>query len=146
MLTEDFHSGDDVTLSFLERTYRFSRRDFEQRVLRAALDLQLAIAPLDRSTRADLIEATIIGLLEHPRSEAGTHITNLVAAGLDDPIYWLRKLVFRSAWLDHRIKHGLVEVSFDETAGRFHITPGRYPLPTGEVPCFAVVTVPEDHR
>ena len=34
-------------------------------------------------------------------------------------VYWLRKLVFRSAYLDHRVKAGLLEVSFDEDTGSF---------------------------
>src|SRR5207244_11589727 len=29
-------------------------------------------------------------------------------------VYWLKKLVFRSAWLDHRVKEGLLEVDWDD--------------------------------
>ncbi len=40
-------------------------------------------------------------------------------------VYWLRKLVFRGAWLDHRVKAGLLDVSFDESTGTF-----GYRMPT----------------
>ena len=36
-------------------------------------------------------------------------------------VYWLRKLVFRGAYLDHRVKEGLLEVSFDEAVGRLRL-------------------------
>jgi hypothetical protein len=34
-------------------------------------------------------------------------------------VYWLRKLVFRGAWLDHRVKSGLLEVAWDEEKADF---------------------------
>jgi len=34
-------------------------------------------------------------------------------------VYWLRKLVFRGAWLDHRVKEGLLEVAWDDEAADF---------------------------
>lgn len=144
MNCEDFDSGDDVTLAFLGRTYSFTRADFEQRVLRAAVELELAERPLSRPVHADLITATIEGELADPHSHVGEHLVELCERDGEDPIYWLRKLVFRSAWLDHRIKHGLVEVQFDDTAGTFRIEPGRYPLPGAGHPSFAALTVPED--
>ncbi|MFM7694566.1 MAG: hypothetical protein ACKO7U_09745 [Actinomycetota bacterium] len=139
MIDEDFRSGDDIALAFLGRRYSFSRPDFEQRVLRAAVDLGLAAGRLSRATRADLVEAAIVGRLEAPRSAAGERLAELQAAGSEDPVYWLRKLVFRSAWIDHRIKHGLVDVAYDDAAAAFRIEPGRYPLPGYGHPSFAAV-------
>ncbi len=140
----DFHSGDDMTLAFLGCTYAFARADFEQRVLRAAVELELATRPLSRSAQADLVAAAIDGELTVPRSPTGELLVDLCGRDGEDPIYWLRKLVFRSAWLDHRIKHGLVEIEFDESVGAFRIEPGRYPLPGAGHPSFAALTVPED--
>jgi len=140
VIDEDFRSGDDIALAFLGRSYSFSRPDFEQRVLRAAVDLGLAAGRLSRATRADLVEAAIVGRLEAPRSAAGERLAELQAAGPEDPVYWLRKLVFRSAWIDHRIKHGLVDVAYDDAAAGFRIEPGRYPLPGYGHPSFAAVT------
>ena len=34
-------------------------------------------------------------------------------------VYWLRKLVFRGAYLDHRVKEGLLEVMWDDVASDF---------------------------
>ena len=34
-------------------------------------------------------------------------------------VYWLRKLVFRGAWLDHRVKENLLEVAWDDETGDF---------------------------
>ena len=141
---EEFHSGDDVVLTFLGRTYSFARADFEQRVLRAAVELELAHRPLSRSVRTELVAAAIEGELVTARTGVGERLVELCESDGEDPIYWLRKLVFRSAWLDHRIKHGLVDVQFDDAAGAFRIEPGRYPLPGAGHPSFAALTVPED--
>lgn len=137
-MDEDFRSGDDIELAFLGRTYAFSRVDFEQRVVRAALDLDLAERPVRAAAKADLVEAATFGDLEHPRSDPGRRLAELMDGDGEDPVYWLRKLVFRSAWLDHRIKHGLVDVAFDDATGTFRIEPGRYPLPGTGHPSFAV--------
>ena len=138
MLCEDFHSGDDVTLEFLGRSYSFARKDFEQRVVRAAVDLELTTKPVSRGERSDVVQAAIVGQVDEPRSEVGERIVELQARGGEDPVYWLRKLVFRSAWLDHRIKHGQVDVAFDDSVGAFRIEPGKYPLPGSGHPSFAV--------
>ena len=138
MLCEDFHSGDDVTLGFLGRTYSFAQKDFEQRVVRAAVELDLAARPVSRGERSDVVQAAITGQVADPRSEVGERIAELQALGGEDPVYWLRKLVFRSAWLDHRIKHGQVDVAFDDSVGAFRIEPGKYPLPGSGHPSFAV--------
>ena len=34
-------------------------------------------------------------------------------------VYWLKKLVFRGAWLDHRVKEGLLEVDWDDESQDF---------------------------
>jgi hypothetical protein len=41
-------------------------------------------------------------------------------------VHWLRRLIFRSAWLDQRVKEGELDVSFDEDANAFqYIQPDR---------------------
>ncbi len=143
--SEDFYSGDDVVMRFLDHRYCFARADFEQRVVHAAIELQLVDLPINRATRSDLVLAAISSAVEHPRSRVGERIVDLLERTGENPIYWLRKLVFRSAWIDHRIKHGLITVQFDDATGRFHIEPGRFPLPGTGHPSFAARTVPEDH-
>ena len=34
--------------------------------------------------------------------------------GGESLVYWLKKLIFRSAWLDHRVKEGMLDVAWDE--------------------------------
>ncbi len=34
-------------------------------------------------------------------------------------MHWLRRLVFRGAWLDQRVKEGELSVRFDELTGSF---------------------------
>ena len=41
-------------------------------------------------------------------------------------MHWLRRLVFRGAWLDQRVKEGELDVWFDEeTHGFIYIQPDR---------------------
>ena len=40
-------------------------------------------------------------------------------------VYWLRELVFRSAWLDLRLIEGQLEVAFDDETGRVRLLPRR---------------------
>ena len=76
-----------------------------------------------------------------PLSALGTYL----AAHLPDidqlhpePIsYWLRKLIFRGAWLDHRVKTGMLDVSFDQESGSF-----GYRMPTDTSPLVELAPVP----
>jgi hypothetical protein len=41
-------------------------------------------------------------------------------------VHWLRRLIFRSAWLDQRVKEGELDVAFDEDTHAFvYIQPDR---------------------
>ena len=41
-------------------------------------------------------------------------------------MHWLRRLVFRGAWLDQRVKEGELDVAFDERPRTFaYIQPDR---------------------
>jgi hypothetical protein len=46
-------------------------------------------------------------------------------------VYWLRKLIFRGAWLDHQVKRSALEVVWDEDEAEFayqHPDGGGRPL------------------
>jgi hypothetical protein len=138
----EYVSGDDIVVEFLEHRYSFSRTDFEQRVSAAAVRLEL-VPPRDltESEAADLVELASAGRVEHPRSGLGRHLVTHCAE-LDtlhrDPLaYWLRKLVFRGAWLDHRLKAGMLDIAFDEDEGRF-----AYRMPTDQTPVVDIAPVP----
>ena len=115
MTAADYRSGDDYDVDFLTYRFSFSRRDFEERVVAAAVKLGLLDRnELDDDETADLVELTADGQLTTPRSALGhyllRHWGEISLVGDESLVYWLRKLVFRSAWLDHRVKEGLLEV------------------------------------
>jgi hypothetical protein len=138
----EYASGDDFVVEFLDYRYGFSHTDFAQRVAAAAVRLELVPdRDLTRNEAADLVELTSAGHVDHPRSALGRHLAGHAAAINDlhaEPLaYWLRKLVFRGAWLDHRLKSGMLDVIFDEDAGRF-----SYRMPTDQTPVVDVAPVP----
>jgi hypothetical protein len=89
----------------------------------------------------DLVELASTGATAHPRSRLGEHLRD--QAGPIDQLhaetlcYWLRKLVFRGAWLDHRVKAGLLDVAFDEASGGF-----AYRMPSDQSPLVELAPVP----
>ena len=40
-------------------------------------------------------------------------------------VYWLRKLIFRGAWLDHQVKRSALEVVWDDARGRVRLPASR---------------------
>jgi hypothetical protein len=56
-------------------------------------------------------------------------------------VYWLRKLVFRGAWLDHRVKDGRLDVTWDEAASEF-----AYLEPDGERALLELAPTPSWHE
>jgi hypothetical protein len=90
----------------------------------AAVKLDLiADSDLDEEETLDLVELAADGRIEQPRSSFGSylmrHWERLSLNDGESLVYWLRKLVFRGAYLDHRVKENLLEVSFDESTGDF---------------------------
>jgi hypothetical protein len=120
----NYASGDDYVLEFLGYRFAFSAADFYERVIGAAVKLDLiADNDLDDEETLDLVELTADGQIAEPRSSLGQYLVrHWERLSLNDGeslVYWLKKLVFRGAYLDHRVKTGLLEVSFDESTGDF---------------------------
>jgi len=120
----NYHSGDDYIVEFLGYRFSFSAADFGERVTAAAVRLQLVpSATLDAAETADLVELVESDAIGEPRSALGEYlIAHWAAVALvrgESLVYWLKKLVFRGAWLDHRVKAGLLEVDWDETSNDF---------------------------
>jgi hypothetical protein len=120
----NYHSGDDYVVEFLGYRFSFSAFDFEQRVTAAAVKLGLLGGnELDDDETADLVELVEQDAIEEPRSALGRYLVrhwdevSLVEG--ESLVYWLKKLVFRGAWLDHRVKEGLLEVGWDESQADF---------------------------
>jgi hypothetical protein len=132
---ENYRSGGDFTLEFVGLRYGFNRRDFSERVVSAARRLGLVgDEPLASSAIADLVELTARGGVAAPRSVLGAHLDALrePGPGARDVVYWLRKLVFRSAWLDQRVKSGVVEAVFDDADGGFRYLANGYEVPPSQ--------------
>lgn len=116
-----YESGSDVTLACGRFRFRFSLEDFADRVQDAAVSLGvIEPGPRDDAERLDLVGLAANGRVSEPRSALGIHLT----ARRDDLVhrdgdltYWLRRLVFRGAWLDLQITCGRIDPVFDEAAG-----------------------------
>ena len=124
MDVENYSSGDDIVVEFLRIRFSFNTADFAQRVSAAAFRLGLVDDnELDDDETDDLVELTADGLIEEPRSELGRYLVRhwerLSLVDGESLVYWLRKLVFRGAWLDHRVKEGLLAVAWDDQSADF---------------------------
>ena len=120
----NYVSGEDYVLEFLGYRFGFAARDFEERVTASAVRLGLVEgSDLDQDETLDLVELAADGRIAEARSGLGLYLTrHWERVGLHDGeslVYWLRKLVFRGAYLDHRVKEGLLEVAWDEETGDF---------------------------
>ena len=89
-------------------------------------------------------EELVLGRIAEPRSSLGRYLVrHWERVGLlegESLVYWLRKLVFRGAWLDHRVKEGLLEVTWDEETGDF-----GYAEPRGGRALLELAPVPSWH-
>jgi hypothetical protein len=143
---ENYASGDDYAVEFLRYRFSFNAADFEERVVGAAVRLGLIGSnDLDEEETADLVELVADMRIEDPRSGLGSYLVrHWERVGLLDGeslVYWLRKLVFRGAWLDHRVKEGLLEVAWDEDSGDF-----GYAEPRGGRALLELAPVPSWHE
>ena len=97
----------------------------------------------EHQRRRDRVAAD--GRIADPRSLLGRYVTrHWESVGLRDGeslVYWLRKLVFRGAWLDHRVKEGLLEIAWDEEAADF-----GYAEPRGGRALLELAPVPSWHE
>jgi hypothetical protein len=124
MLAANYRSGDDFVVEFLGHRFEFSADDFEERVSAAAVKLGLIGSnDLDDDEAADLVELVADGRIVEARSGLGLYLVrhweSVSLVDGESLVYWLRKLVFRGAWLDHRVKEGLLDVSWEDDTGDF---------------------------
>jgi hypothetical protein len=141
----NYRSGTDYEVEFLTYRFAFAREDFEERVVAAAVKLGLLeVNELDDDETADLVELTADGRIPAPRSGLGRYLVRhweqVSLVGDESLVYWMRKLVFRSAWLDHRVKEGLLDVGWDDASADF-----TYFDPNGDRALLEVAPVPSWH-
>jgi hypothetical protein len=142
----NYESGDDYVVEFLGYRFSFNADDFEQRVTAAAVKLGLLGGnELDDDETADLVELVERDGIEEPRSALGhylvRHWEHVSLVGGESLVYWLKKLVFRGAWLDHQVKRGALEVAWDDAEAEF-----AYQHPGGGRPLLELAPVPSWHE
>jgi hypothetical protein len=119
----NYESGSDYVLEYGELRFTFNERDFTERVEQAAIKLGFVRDSLDEAEREDLVNLAVNGEVAEPHSRLGEHV-NSCWRELNGPserslVHWLRRLVFRGAWLDQRVLEGELELVFDERATSF---------------------------
>jgi hypothetical protein len=142
----NYSSGDDYVVEFLGYHFSFSAIDFEERVTAAAVKLGIVEDnELDEDETADLVDLAAQGRIAEARSTLGRYLVRhweqISAVKGESLVYWLRKLIFRGAWLDHRVKEGLLEVAWDEDAAAF-----SYRVPRGGRALLELAPVPSWHE
>jgi hypothetical protein len=114
----NYESGSDYVLEYGELRFTFNERDFTERVEQAAVKLGFLAGPLSDEEREDLVNLTVNGVVDNAHSALGEHVVTcweeLAGPSERSLVHWLRRLVFRGAWLDQRVKEGELEVVFDD--------------------------------
>ena len=126
----NYSSGEDFVLEYGELRFTFNERDFRERCEQAARRLGFLCGRIEDHEAEDLINLVVNGEVTDPASGLGEHVNDcwpeLVGPSERSLVHWLRRLIFRSAWLDQRVKEGELDISFDERAQSFvYIQPDR---------------------
>ena len=130
----NYESGSDYVLEYGELRFSFNEGDFSQRVEQAAVKLDFVDQGLESDELHDLLELAVNGEIREPTSALGEHInehwTELVGPANRSLVHWIRRLVFRGAWLDQRVKEGELDVVFHEATQTFgYVQPERVDEP-----------------
>jgi len=126
----NYSSGDDFVLEYGELRFTFNERDFRERCEQAARKLGFVAGPLEADEAEDLVNLVVNGEVTDPASALGEHVNDcwpeLVGPSDRSLVHWLRRLIFRGAWLDQRVKEGELDVVFDEATSTFsYVQPDR---------------------
>jgi hypothetical protein len=122
----NYNSGEDFVLEYGELRFTFNEEDFAERCEQAAHALAFVGGRLGEEEREDLVNLAVNGEILEPASALGEHVKacwpELIGPAERSLVHWLRRLVFRGAWLDQRVREGELAVAFDETTGDFAYT------------------------
>jgi hypothetical protein len=126
----NYSSGADYVLEYGELRFTFNELDFAERVEQAGLKLGFVAGRLEGTELEDLVNLAVNGEVQDPASSLGEHVNDcwpeLVGPSDRSLVHWLRRLVFRSAWLDQRVKEGELDVAYDERTNTFgYVQPER---------------------
>ena len=126
----NYDSGQDFVLEYGELRFTFNERDFGERCEQAALKVGFVDGRLNEPELEDLVNLVVNGEVHDPASALGEHVNDcwpdLVGAADRSLVHWLRRLVFRGAWLDQRVKEGELDVAYEADTQTFaYIQPER---------------------
>src|ERR1700743_1173074 len=99
----NYSSGEDFVLEYGDLRFTFNERDFSERCEQAARRLGFIGDAIADDEAEDLINLVVNGEVVEPASALGEHVNDcwpeLVGPSDRSLVHWLRRLVFRSAWL-----------------------------------------------
>ena len=126
----NYDSGQDYVLEYGDLRFTFNERDFGERCEQAALKLGFVHGRLGEPELEDLVNLVVNGEVHDHASALGEHFNDcwpeLVGPAERSLVHWLRRLVFRSAWLDQRVKEGELDVAYEADSQTFaYIQPDR---------------------
>src|SRR5947208_3258536 len=113
----NYSSGDDFVLEYGELRFTFNERDFAERCEQAARKLGFVGGRLEDEEAEDLVNLVVNGEVHDPASALGEHVNDcwpeLVGPSERSLVHWLRRLIFRSAWLDQRVNEDELDIAYD---------------------------------
>ena len=126
----NYNSGEDFVLEYGELRFTFNELDFRERCEQAAVRLGFIGDRLDGPELEDLVNLAVNCEILDPASALGDHVNDcwpeIVGPAERSLVHWLRRLVFRGAWLDQRVREGELDVSYCEDTHSFeYVQPDR---------------------
>jgi len=117
-------------LEYGELRFTFNELDFRERCEQAAVRLGFIGHRLDGPELEDLVSLAVNGEILDPASALGDHVNDcwpaIIGPAERSLVHWLRRLVFRGAWLDQRVREGELDVVFNEETNSFsYVQPDR---------------------
>ena len=130
----NYDSGEDFVLEYGDLRFTFNEQDFAERCEQAALKLGFVGGRLGEDELEDLVNLAVNGEIFVPASALGEHVNEcwpeLIGPAERSLVHWLRRLVFRGAWLDQRVTEGELQVSYVPESGSFsYLQPDRQDEP-----------------
>jgi hypothetical protein len=136
-LSPDYSSGHDFAVEIEGVRFRFNADDFASRTGAAAVRLGLlprtALGPAEMR---DLVALAAHGRIARPSSPLAAHIgrhRDALEWQGRDVVHWLRRLIFRGAWIDQQITDGRIIPVWDEAHG-FRYRSATTGLPAADEP------------
>ena len=126
----NYESGSDYVLEYGELRFSFNEQDFAAagRAGGGEARLRRRRARAARSSTTCSSWPSTARSASPPRS-LGEHINEhwaeLVGPANRSLVHWIRRLVFRGAWLDQRVKEGELDIVFDADTPHLRLRPAR---------------------